>query len=467
MRALRLGIRGQMVAVVAGLVALLGALAILQLNVTMRQSVGAELNKLSLSLAGDLAARVADPVLLRNRIEVGRILRDTMANNPDVRYAFVVDGEGRLMAHTFRGGFPRGLLEVHTAADEGAPSVMLLNSSSGLLHDARAPVLGGLAGYVRVGLSEEGLASSLDRLHRLQMLTVALIGLAAILVTYWILTALTSRVRKLVAASQAVGSGNLDVRVDPAADDEIGMLTRAFNEMTRQPQAAKEAVEAKEAARTALLQKLLMAQEEERQHISRELHDQIGQELTGLLVGLGAAASDPAQYPERLVMLRDLAARTLDSVRHLSRDLRPAVLDDMGLVPALRRHVEDFQAIHGIETTLQVVGDEGRRLPPELEITIYRVVQEALTNVARHSGAEHASVVLNLHGPQVGAIVEDDGRGFRPDRRRPGLGLEGMRERAALVGGSITIETCPGGGTTIYFKAPLKEETQHADSDRG
>lgn len=451
-----LGIRGKLVAVVAGLVALLGAVALFQLRSTLLRTVGAELDKRSLSLAQDVAVQVGDPVLLRDRLAVGRVLRATMANNPDLRYAFVVDQEGRLIAHTFQNGFPRDLFGIHQGQTANAPTVMLINSDEGLLHDASAPVAGGLAGYARVGLSERELASSLAYLQRMQAVTVAGIGVAAVLLTYLLLTALLSRVRRLMEASRAVGAGDLSVRVNPHPADEIGQLSDAFNRMAEQLTTAHLAVRVKEQARTDLVQRLLTAQEEERRRLSRELHDEIGQALTGLLVGLRLVENDPVENQGRLPYLRDLAARTLESVRHLSRELRPAVLDDMGLVAAIRRHVEDFQQIHGIKTTVQVVGTEERRLPPAVETTLYRVVQEALTNVARHSGASYAGVLLNLNGPTALAIVEDDGQGFDPESRRSGLGLAGMRERTALVGGSITIESRPGGGTTIYVKVPVK-----------
>ncbi|HWI63287.1 MAG TPA: sensor histidine kinase [Symbiobacteriaceae bacterium] len=447
-----ISIRMKLLAVVVLLTVALGAAAMIQLRSALLRTAGAELDKRSLSIASDVALRVTDPLLTRNMLEVRDILNDTLASNPDIRYAFVVDSKGRLVAHTFTGGFPRELLTQRPVGGGESPTIMALRSEEGMLHDAAAPVVGGLAGHVRVGLTEAHLVASLQRVERLQVITVVLAGLVALGIAYASILRLTGRVQSLVLAARRVGGGDLTARVAPGAPDEFGVLAGAFNEMTHRLAEARQ-------TRTELLQKVLTAQEEERGRISRELHDEIGQALTGLIVGLKVLRT-----PEDAQHLRDVAAETLDSVRRLSRDLRPAVLDDIGLVAALRRYTEDFARLHGIEGSLQVVGSEATRLAPAVETTLYRVVQEALTNVARHSGARHFGVVLDLRGPTAQAIVEDDGRGFDPGEPKAGMGLVSMSERAALVGGSVTIESRPGGGATVYVKVP-GEEGGRAHSD--
>lgn len=458
----RLSVRSKLLLVLLVLALFMGAGAALQVRSALLQMAGAELDKRGLSIAGDLAERVTDPLLTRSVLDVRQILLDTMANNPDVRYALVLDGQGRLVAHTFIGGFPRDLLTQRSTEEP----LVLLASEEGLLHDAAAPIVNGLAGYVRVGLTQAHLVASLGRVQRQQIIGVTLLGLLALVAAYWAIARLLVRLQQLRDAALAVGQGDLTQRVAPGAADELGDLAVAFNEMTQQLATNRAALQAKEQARTELLQRVLTAQEEERGRISRELHDGVGQALTGLIVGLKVLRTEVETAPAPHVeSLRSLAAETLDSVRRLSRDLRPAVLDDIGLVPALRRYVTEFERIHGIQGTLEVLGES--RLPAALETTLYRVVQEALTNVARHSGARHFGVVLDLRAPFAQAIVEDDGRGFDPESPREGLGLAGIAERAALVGGQMTIESRPGGGATIYVKVPVEEGEQRADSDRG
>jgi PAS domain S-box-containing protein len=214
--------------------------------------------------------------------------------------------------------------------------------------------------------------------------------------------------------------------------------------------------------RSRLLHKIISAQEDERRRIARELHDEVGQSLTALLVGLRAMEQAMRRSPRdgETAELSKIAEQTLNDVQRLAVGLRPSVLDDVGLEAALTRYLEDFSRIHGIETDLKILS--GRRLPYAVETTLYRLVQEALTNVAKHAGAQNASVMVVNTAESVQVIIEDDGHGFdvesmlkkQPDRH---LGLHGMRERVALLDGNITIESKPGGGTSISVMIPMRE----------
>jgi signal transduction histidine kinase len=198
----------------------------------------------------------------------------------------------------------------------------------------------------------------------------------------------------------------------------------------------------------ALSRRLLVVQEEERRHLARELHDEIGQVLTGLGFQLSAGA-DP-DVARRIV--EELTAQ----VRQMSMDLRPAALDAYGLLPALAWHIERYQTRTGIQVDLRHQGVNGR-FPGPVEISAYRVVQEALTNVARHAGATLVSVQLLAGDGTLTLSIRDRGRGFNPDDRPMSSGLGGMRERVELLGGTTSIESAPGGGTSITVEIPLPE----------
>jgi PAS domain S-box-containing protein len=225
--------------------------------------------------------------------------------------------------------------------------------------------------------------------------------------------------------------------------------------------------------RARLLDQVISGREEEQRRIARELHDETGQSLTSLLVGLRSLESAPSleSAHEQVAELRRLTARTLDEVHRLARGLRPAVLDELGLLPAVEQLALDYVQTLGFPVDVSAVGFGLKRLPPTVETTVYRVVQEALTNTAKHAGARTASVVLRQRRDVVQAIVADDGCGFDVDTalRAPAtwghLGLHGMRERAALLGGSVTIESTPGEGTTIYVRIPISGGTDDTDSD--
>jgi signal transduction histidine kinase len=209
----------------------------------------------------------------------------------------------------------------------------------------------------------------------------------------------------------------------------------------------------KERQRARLLSALLTAQEEERGRISRDLHDQIGQALTGLLLGLDASIERPD--PKELARLKELTSATLADVRRIALDLRPSVLDELGLEAAVRRFARDLHERHGLAVQVAI---HLPRLAGQVETVLYRVVQEALTNVVRHARAASVSVVATVSPRQVQLVVEDDGAGFDPDALAPAdqVGLVGMQERLELLGGSLNVESAPGAGTTLYARIPRR-----------
>jgi signal transduction histidine kinase len=216
-----------------------------------------------------------------------------------------------------------------------------------------------------------------------------------------------------------------------------------------------------EMVRRLLLERVIGVQEEERKRIALELHDQTGQPLTSLIMRLGflAEATSLSQVHDLAQDLRDTAADVLRQVHDLALELRPSVLDDLGLLAALRYHHKEFESRFHLPVDFQVVGLEDRRLPSDIEIALYRIVQEALTNVARHAEATNVSVLLEHRGAGVKLIVEDDGKGFDVSQgaglHQERLGLYSMRERAALLGGTVTIESSPGTGTALFVELPL------------
>jgi PAS domain S-box-containing protein len=223
--------------------------------------------------------------------------------------------------------------------------------------------------------------------------------------------------------------------------------------------------------RQALVARLVTAQEEERRRISRELHDQIGQLLTGFALDLKNLEDIVEKFcpPEvgarrRLERLRALAAEMGRDVHRVAVELRPTSLDDLGLVPALRVYTEEWGARFGVPIQFDEVSlgtdPSHRRLPPLTETVVYRVVQEALTNVARYAvpeGATHIAVTLQWVDGHVQVTIEDDGPGFDPHvaAHSERLGLVGMRERAELASGTLELETTSGGGTTVYLRVPV------------
>jgi signal transduction histidine kinase len=219
-------------------------------------------------------------------------------------------------------------------------------------------------------------------------------------------------------------------------------------------QRAAVAVELSQRVQRDSLRRVFEGQELERRRLARELHDETGQALTSVLLGLKAVETAD-DVPAALGQLRELVVGTLQDVRRLAVELRPKALDDFGLLPAVDRLVETFRAATGIDVQFESrLGEQ--RLPSEVETTLYRVVQEALTNVAKHAGARSVSVLLVRRDASATAVVEDDGEGFTSDdEAEGGIGLAGMRERLALLGGRLIIESDPATGTTVAAEVPL------------
>jgi len=204
------------------------------------------------------------------------------------------------------------------------------------------------------------------------------------------------------------------------------------------------------------LRRVVSAQELERRRLARELHDETGQALTSVLLGLKAVeeAASPDEMRAAGAELRELVVQTLQDVRRLAVELRPRALDDFGLVPALERLTSSLAEHTGIAVDFESgLGHE--RLPSDLETALYRIVQESLTNIVKHARATRASVLVARREGAVVVVIEDDGAGFDQDRPGDGLGLLGMQERAELVDGTLTIESRHGVGTTILAQVPV------------
>jgi PAS domain S-box-containing protein len=225
-----------------------------------------------------------------------------------------------------------------------------------------------------------------------------------------------------------------------------------------------------ERARTELLARLVFAQEDERRRIAREMHDQFGEELTALthrIAALKHAIGPSAEMQEHVAALEQLAQQLDRDVDQLVWELRPTALDDLGLRAALANYIQDWSKRVGISVDLHTSGLLHDRLPSETETTLYRIAQEALTNVARHSHAANVEVILERRPDHVLLIVEDDGVGFDAGGTVPtsGFGLLGMQERASLVGATLQIESAIGRGTTVLVRMAAPDARDTADRE--
>jgi two-component system, NarL family, sensor histidine kinase UhpB len=256
------------------------------------------------------------------------------------------------------------------------------------------------------------------------------------------------------AELQQVREGGPRAHNDTALDLALPLSSSAFEEL-----------------RSQVPSRILWAQEEEREQLARELHDGMCQSLSALLMVLAALELVPtsAEVQQRLDQIRKIAATAAKETRHLVRALGSGVLGDLGLVPALERHAADYRQTYGIPVHLHVLDRVQERLPQVVEIALYRIVQEALTNIARHAAAKEVSILLERRPSFVQVTVQDDGRGFTDSALPSGSesrglpGLVKMRARAALLDGTLSIRTQPSAGTTVCARIPLPEAKHGED----
>jgi len=283
----------------------------------------------------------------------------------------------------------------------------------------------------------------------------------------WIMSRnLTRPLKDLTAASSALASGDYTAAVAVERKDEMGKLARAFNAMSGKIRKAHATLE-KQVKETGLMNEQLRdlsahlqnIREEERIHIAREMHDELGQLLTGFKMDVISVKRklpgdlDPAIY-KRLETMENNTNEAIKFVRRLAAELRPSLLDDLGLVAALEWHSQEFENRFNIRIIFQnQIADLS--VPPVIATGIFRIFQESLTNIARHAKAHEVKATLSASDGFLKMEITDDGRGFDTTAQRKTLGLLGMKERAIMIGGELSIQSTPGKGTTVLITVPV------------
>lgn len=436
-------------------VGLFAVLTLLLIRSSATRSLQTILEQRAACTAAFLASQLEAPLASGNQAAIQEKLERIRQTYDDLRYVTVLDAQGRTVAQLGHGPL------AETAGTKR--QVGLRQSAEGRVFAASEPIQDGRAGWLHVGLSDDLLDQQTAELTRLVFVGLApglllAAGMAALLAHL-----VTRPIERLVQAANHIGDGKFDVRAEALCNDEVGHLAGAFNHMADRLAAYRHEVEEHERARQRLLQRIVDSQEEERKRISLELHDEVGQSLMALLLMVqGNRHRDPTTSDFDCTLekkIRQLA----EEIHRLARGMRPSVLDHYGLDSALASYLDEVSRQSGVEIDYQSHGSSGApRLPDRLEVTLFRIVQEAITNVQRHSRATRASVVILRQRNDVTVLVEDNGCGFEPrppePPMEPRLGLTGIQERAALFDGVCTVESEPGRGTTLRVRIPLREE---------
>lgn len=431
---------------IGALVGLIFGLAIyLQVGRMLSTQLYSALEARARSAGKALVVQIEQSLIMDDPVGIEELLAKAKKQDPDILYAVLRDAEGRPWIHTFKGGLPEGLEAV-------SGDFRVLQAPEGRLIEVALPVLGGRAGSLQLALGDPSVRAGLRALEGSLFKALGLSATLGACLGYLLAMAIVGPVRALVRAAQQLGRGDFSARVPKLDRDEIGELAEAFNQMAERLKASREQLDDKERSLRALMAKLLRAQEDERAAVSRELHDHLGQSLSALLIRLQTSRGGPAAE-EGLRASEGVVLELIEDVRRLAWGMRPSVLDDSGLDLAIRRLAEDLKRRGDISVDYQChAADPGRRLPAPIELAFYRLAQEALTNVQRHSGAAGASLVLIVDAQAASLVVEDNGRGMAESGlmpKRRGMGIPGMRERIEMLGGTFSVESIEGRGTTV------------------
>lgn len=418
-------------------------------------------------VAQDLAEKVVTPLLTDDVYGIHQLIDTTLLNNSSIRYIFITDAAGNIVHDSFGNGFPAGLAAANANIPGMPARLKVLSTDEGPVWDAAAPVLHGRAGTVRVGSSDKQYRTLLNAAVREQLLVTGGVTLLALTIATLLGSFISAQIKALALAAAAVAGGKLGHQVKVYSRDDLGRLSKGFNIMSKNLSEMRNNLAQKEENRRHLMVKVIKAQEEERRRVARELHDNLGQCLSSLGFGLQSATlaldADPAKVRPLLRNLYEENLRSQNALRATIYAMRPSVLDDLGLIPALRSYAERRVVGQGIKVDLTAEGEE-KRLPSEIETAVFRISQEALNNVVRHAAAKHVTVHAELKDDSVDIEVTDDGSGFDAEKTwhstdGNSIGILGMHERAELLDGWVKITSQPGRGCRVRVHIPVEANT--------
>lgn len=419
-----------------------------------------------------IAALSSEEILLGDNYGVLKLIAKVKSSNEDVRYVVVADYKGRILVHTFGNQYPVGLSVAVEPTYDGQDRFSLLQSDEGAIYEAIVPVEEGKVGFVRVGMTGQAMNRMVVIVIEKILMVAILLAIFGILLVGMLLSRMLMPIRQLSIATEKIKNNNYQAKVPNYGRDELGTLTYTFNEMVDQL-AEKESrntalvaeLKIKESNRNVLINKLFTAQEDERKRISRELHDGVGQSVTSILAYLHVLMNKITDTTQRelICSTRDIIISVLEELRQMAVNLRPPSIDDLGLVTTMEKYTYQTAAYHQLKTSFRAEGLQDLILPDNASLALYRILQEAFTNVICHAKASTVTVILIKKDGFITMSITDDGCGFseetlRTAKEKHHLGLYGMQERVELLNGTLRIQSKPKMGTKIIAAIPIKGE---------
>lgn len=460
-------------ALIVGTIFICGLLIGSLLLYTTSSEMERELDKSGVEIGQTMSAVISSDILLDDRFSMTERLMQIQSLNDQIRYIIVFHPNGQILASTFTNGIPKGLPLVREPKPGVAVDTVTFDSNEGYIREVLCPIDNGLVGYFRIGLSEKTMMQVMQHRFLEMIILIILICLASSWLATRYARSFLKPIQQMAAAVRQLGRGNYQVKVPEKTPDDVGRLARAFNTLSSRLSAREQensrllqALQEKEKMRMWLISQLFSAREDERRRISRELHDETSQSMVTMLAYLRIIMdkTSDADAKELLCGVRDLMKDTLEGLRHLAVNLHPPLLDDLGLIVAMEKYLDTFRrAQPHIHISFSQSGDFSHLSHP-ISLLCYRLMQEALTNIVRHSQADAVDITIKTDDETLTLSITDNGVGFSEDtleqaRLDNHLGIVSMRERAELLNGHFYIDSYPNDGTCIVITLPLKDSS--------
>lgn len=468
------GIYTRVLTVVIASLMIVISLLIFLVYTGLKGTTNTQLTDRGTEIASYVSTLGSEDILLENDYSLLQLIKKVQASNQNVRYIIVADYKGRILAHTFGTQYPAAMPRQINSFTENR-QIKLIKSNEGYIHQVTIPIEDGKIGFVSVGLS----ASPMQEMLRDIVMNISLAGVIITMLAVFAIGILLAKIlepiRLLAQAAEKIKHNNYSVHVDYRGADEIGTLTRTFNEMGHELYAKDKyskklmgQLQEKEHSRDILLHKLFSAQEDERKRISRELHDGVGQSVTSILAYLRILLNNEKSLKQQELIkhTRTIIVTILEELRGMAINLRPPSLDDMDMTSIFRRQVFDTAEQNGLFAEFTAdVEIKNIDFSDDIRLALYRILQESMTNIVRHAHAVNVAVSLRLVKDRIVLTITDDGCGFsaqllRTAREKMHLGLYGMSERVELLDGELKIDSQQNKGTTITASIPIRKKKQ-------
>jgi len=428
-------------------------------------------DKLAIAITQNLSNRSIDFILTGDFVKLKELFQETKDFHEEIEYIMLLNKNNQVVIHILPQDPSDELLKANYVFYSNKEHCEIFSSEIGLIKDIAFPVLEGRLGTLRIGFKENYLHKDIKKIINRVGVSILAASLLSMIVAYVLVTIINKPIQDLTKVAKAIKDGDINKRARVWSSDEVGKLSEAFNimvdnlyETNQELKKMADTLREQENTRLQLVNKLINAYEEERKRISRELHDKISQSLTSIKMGLKSlqSLSKDSEDMEKIEKFKIMLNISLEEIHELCVDLRPSLLDDFGFFAAVREYIKNFEKGFNIKVNCKLKGfSEYERFNPLAEINVYRVIQEALSNIEKHASATEVNITFEKVDSYLVAVVKDNGCGFNIDEKlksvngRKPLGIFGMQERISLLGGIFKIKSAPQNGTEIFIKVSL------------